>query len=251
MNNLNCKVIGDLLPLYADEVCSQESRAMVDGHLEECEACRIALEKMTANMNPAEAGQGREQEQADPIKALKRIKKILCRKYIIIILCAALVCILWAGASLALQCVETPIDYEQIKVSVIQDKKDPKQYNLVFNGPQYACLYIEPVTIAEDRANSYEIEVLHCTSSPWTRIFERKPNKDFVAGGYVDDPDYSTGSYMTEDGKGRQYVRTVAAYYQATPGSERHLLWEADWYKEKVEKEKAAEKETGGKTKQK
>lgn len=235
MSKINCSIINDLLPLYADQVCSRDSRALVDEHLQECEACRSALEQMNADMAaPVQAGG--DPEEGDPKKALKRIKKILRRKYIIIILCAALVCILWAGASLALQSVETPIDYEDIKVSVVQDKKDPKQYNLVFNGPQYACLYIEPVAIAEDKTNSYEIEVLHCTSSPWTRIFQRAPNKDFIAGGYRDDPDYSIGSYMD----GKQKMRTVAVYYQASPGSERHLLWEAEWYKEKVKKEKQA-----------
>lgn len=237
MSKTNCSIIRDLLPLYADEVCSRESRALVNEHLQDCEFCRNALEQMSADMSPL-VQEGESPEEGDPKKALKRIKKILCRRYTIIILCAAVACILWTGASLALQCVETPIDYEEIKVSVVQDKKEPKQYNLVFNGPQYACLYIEPVTIAEDKTNSYEIEVLHCTSSPWTRIFQQKPHKNFIAGGYRDDPDYSIGSYMD----GKQKMRTVAVYYQATPGSERHLLWEAKWYKEKLKKEKEDKK---------
>ena len=39
----SCKIIEDLLPLYADEVCSEESRALVEEHLEECPACREKL----------------------------------------------------------------------------------------------------------------------------------------------------------------------------------------------------------------
>ena len=31
--NIDCRVIGDLLPLYADESCSDASRALVDDHL--------------------------------------------------------------------------------------------------------------------------------------------------------------------------------------------------------------------------
>lgn len=242
MSNVNCKIIGDLLPLYIDEVCSEESHVLVEKHLKECEACRNTLEQMNSPVE-VKVPEGSEFYSNDPKRALKRIKKILRRKYIIIILCAALVCILWTGASLALQCVETPIDYEDIKVSVIQDKEDSKQYNLTFNGPQYACLYGESVVIAEDESNRYEIEVIHCTSSPWTRLFQQKPFEDFIAGSYRDDPDYTTGSYMTEDKGRRQYMRTVAVYYQATPGSERHLLWEAQWYKEKLKKEKEAKKE--------
>lgn len=35
----SCSVIKDLLPLYQDEICSEESRAMVQEHLAECEDC--------------------------------------------------------------------------------------------------------------------------------------------------------------------------------------------------------------------
>ena len=34
--NIDCRVIGDLLPLYADESCSDASRALVDDHLKTC-----------------------------------------------------------------------------------------------------------------------------------------------------------------------------------------------------------------------
>jgi len=44
----NCNVVQDLVPLYIEEVCCQESRAMVEEHLEECAACREKLKKMKA-----------------------------------------------------------------------------------------------------------------------------------------------------------------------------------------------------------
>lgn len=36
----DCDVIRDLLPLYADNACSEISRRMVEDHLQECPACR-------------------------------------------------------------------------------------------------------------------------------------------------------------------------------------------------------------------
>lgn len=42
---LSCGVIRDLLPLYEDEVCCEESRALVEEHLAECAECRALLEK--------------------------------------------------------------------------------------------------------------------------------------------------------------------------------------------------------------
>lgn len=43
---LNCNVIWDLLPLYADQICSDESRELVEGHLAKCRDCSLLLQKM-------------------------------------------------------------------------------------------------------------------------------------------------------------------------------------------------------------
>ena len=41
-----CPIINDLLPLYADGVCSEESRQAVMEHLKDCACCRKEYEKM-------------------------------------------------------------------------------------------------------------------------------------------------------------------------------------------------------------
>lgn len=43
---ISCDVCRDLLLLYEDELCSAESRELVEEHLADCEACRKFLEKM-------------------------------------------------------------------------------------------------------------------------------------------------------------------------------------------------------------
>ena len=40
---MECEVIRDLLPLYADDACSGKSRDLVKEHLQECETCREML----------------------------------------------------------------------------------------------------------------------------------------------------------------------------------------------------------------
>ena len=42
----SCEVIRDLLPLYADDACSDESRKMVNEHLEECSECGGILKRL-------------------------------------------------------------------------------------------------------------------------------------------------------------------------------------------------------------
>lgn len=44
--NTNCGIIRDLLPLYAENMCSPQSRALVEEHLGGCDGCRAALEQM-------------------------------------------------------------------------------------------------------------------------------------------------------------------------------------------------------------
>ena len=41
---LNCKVIEDLLPLYLDNVCSDETKIIVEEHLKECEECKKLID---------------------------------------------------------------------------------------------------------------------------------------------------------------------------------------------------------------
>lgn len=46
MNQMDCDIIQDLLPLYADDACSEKSRALVNGHLLDCAECRAVLQRI-------------------------------------------------------------------------------------------------------------------------------------------------------------------------------------------------------------
>lgn len=43
--NISCDIIKDLLPLYHDDVCSEDSRKLIEEHLDNCEACKAELKK--------------------------------------------------------------------------------------------------------------------------------------------------------------------------------------------------------------
>ena len=47
MDRITCDIIRDLLPLYIDEVCSAGSRALVEGHLQNCPACKAEYETIS------------------------------------------------------------------------------------------------------------------------------------------------------------------------------------------------------------
>ncbi|MBQ6942890.1 MAG: zf-HC2 domain-containing protein [Ruminococcus sp.] len=65
MNN-KCDIIKDLLPLYAENMCSDDSRQAVAEHIAECESCRNELKKINTDVAI----------QADSdVSMFKRIKK--------------------------------------------------------------------------------------------------------------------------------------------------------------------------------
>ena len=43
-----CNVIEDLLPLYADGICSEDTKTVVEHHAAECEECRKKLDAMAS-----------------------------------------------------------------------------------------------------------------------------------------------------------------------------------------------------------
>lgn len=45
---ISCETVQDLLPLYHDHVCSEESRELVEQHLQECEKCKETLDLISA-----------------------------------------------------------------------------------------------------------------------------------------------------------------------------------------------------------
>jgi hypothetical protein len=46
MNYISCRIIEDLLPLYVDDVCSEESKKLIESHVSTCEECHKKLEEM-------------------------------------------------------------------------------------------------------------------------------------------------------------------------------------------------------------
>ncbi|WP_066638582.1 zf-HC2 domain-containing protein [Desulfolucanica intricata] len=50
MSKISCEIIKDLLPLYYDEVCSSESKKMVEGHLAECSSCKRELDRIKTDI---------------------------------------------------------------------------------------------------------------------------------------------------------------------------------------------------------
>ena len=94
-----CEVIRDLLPLYAEHIASPASTALVEEHLESCDACREELRQMQMPV-PV-------QPEPQPDAPLKGIRKTLQKKSIrtvaaavLAVLCAVAL-VFWMGTARA------------------------------------------------------------------------------------------------------------------------------------------------------
>ena len=48
--NISCKIAEDLLPLYLDNSCSEDSRTAIEDHLKCCPSCRMKLDRMQSDI---------------------------------------------------------------------------------------------------------------------------------------------------------------------------------------------------------
>lgn len=91
---LSCEIVQDLLPLYADEVCSQQSRLAVGEHLRECERCRKLVES-TANLPDLEVQPEQPVAEKAVAKSFRKIRRRWCVSLLALLLLIPVCCGIW------------------------------------------------------------------------------------------------------------------------------------------------------------
>ena len=91
---ISCEIIKDLLPLYHDGVCSNDSKTMVEEHLAYCDSCKAELQAMDDELPINNAEQNL--NEAEAVKKLSRrwkkgMRKSLLKGILITILIIALI----------------------------------------------------------------------------------------------------------------------------------------------------------------
>ena len=85
---ISCNIIRDLLPLYAEDLASEDTRSLVDEHLCECEDCTKVLSDMKkGSVVPVEAAP----------ESLKKVKKTIRRRRVLSVMAALLTLITLAS----------------------------------------------------------------------------------------------------------------------------------------------------------
>ena len=70
---IDCGIVQDLIPSYADKVCSESSKQCVEEHIKECKACRAYLEEC---LSVELSGAALEEKQLDGLRKVKKKIKL-------------------------------------------------------------------------------------------------------------------------------------------------------------------------------
>lgn len=118
--SLPCSVIRDLLPLYAEDLTSEETKELIHVHLDGCTDCRKQLEAMRTPPAPA----------PDGAAALRAVKKEFRRRRVLAVLLAALLVFLPLFALLAHSTDKIAVPYEDGLISVESVENDVMTFSV-------------------------------------------------------------------------------------------------------------------------
>lgn len=133
---MNCDIIKDLLPLYCDGVCSDETAKAVEEHLTTCPTCCALLDEMRQEPIVPEPIQTQAQQEAKVLQGVKR-KFSLRRR--LSVLAVALVALVTLVALTASSDIENPIPYQDglVTAKLAVDEA----IDIYFSGNHYASFW--------------------------------------------------------------------------------------------------------------
>lgn len=96
---ISCNIIEDLLPLYVDDMVSEDSRQLVEEHLKECPSCRKMQEEMMRENHLTSVGKSSKSIQTNrtEIEPLKKIRHKIRKKRIASVFLAVILVVAAGG----------------------------------------------------------------------------------------------------------------------------------------------------------
>lgn len=178
-----CAIINDLLPLYADGVCSEESRQAVMEHLKDCACCRKEYEKMeqyaaqTRNHYPSEV----KSTTFIGTDSLVKVRRELLFKRILTAAVAALLVIgLVAGSGIYMKNHVHSVVYNADKqnIQVVQESDGDIIARLY--GTEWESVYSRTIELGDGQ----NAVIFSMTSSTWNDLMigDNTASEYLVAG---------------------------------------------------------------------
>ena len=97
MEKINCNVIQDILPLYIEDAVSEDTKELVEEHLQNCEICQRVYHETKADLENDMKIYAQTKENSNEANDLKNFRKFLKKKKtktILLSIAATIVCFL-------------------------------------------------------------------------------------------------------------------------------------------------------------
>ena len=199
----DCGIVKDLLPLYTEDMASEESAAFVKEHLETCEDCRKAYEEMKTPV---------ETEPAAPLKSVKRTvkKRGLLLAGLIACLVAALLFGMFARLKKAIPVNSSAAAFESIEID------GGIQYEMHGNDIYLKNIEVDPETgeaffIADD---GERISLRDLTVHGSDGRFELETDGEKLLGKLVLKADPSVDGIIIQGINGEQFVTAYTTLWR-------------------------------------
>lgn len=159
--NWQCGIIRDLMPLYHDNVCSEESRAAVEEHISECNDCREYYSKLSDETEKAVVPEI-ENRKAESLRAVSRRFKRGVK--ISIVLAAALILIsVICGGIMIIGKDKRTIEYNGSNITV---SMKPEGLIATVKGTWYSGAHVKSVYIKENGKEKL-IKIFSLVDTEW------------------------------------------------------------------------------------
>lgn len=163
-----CSIVCDLLPLYAEDMVSEDTAEFVKEHLGNCPTCRAELEKLRKPVQPV-AAQHVPDIDAEP---LKRLKKALLMEKVQAILCTAAVLLELMLSGLSFLTAPEYFAYSQELVTVTEGANGEATISFSSEITNYK---LQRIADPADKQTVYHLEVWTCA---WDRMFSKPGAQD-------------------------------------------------------------------------
>ena len=171
MDKISCQVINDLLPLYVDDVVSEETRTVIENHLTECRECTIKAERMKWNMEKEIKEKAAQAEKKALLSAREKIRKKRIMTAVISVISVTLVMIL---AAFIMRNIRIPIKYDANNFCVkIEEEYDEEWLYLYYDG----LVSGHNLVGMADSERHEEQMYIEMYTTPWDEIFKNKESR--------------------------------------------------------------------------
>lgn len=221
MTKISCNVINDILPLYADEVVSEDTRVLVDDHLAECRECSQKLADLRRDIKADIEAEAVEAEK-NAVVALK--KRIRIKKIITVIMSVIAGAVIISAIIGCMKLVKIPVEYDESRFRVVVREEGGEDCLFL----RYKGRYDGHELVATRDANTGEEEMyIELYTTAWGNLFGNENDDSWheLSIWTLNDRD---GGYINElrliSGDIRQFYEPTRDYEKLIENST--LLWE-------------------------